>query len=607
MSTSKTTTIPAVAYVRKSTRGKRTGGGEKQEHSLTQQREEVIKLAREKGCDILRWYEDEGISGWKRDAARPGFAKMLADAREKHDFKAIVVDDMDRFSRADARKVIRDVDDLADAGVTTIHAVCGGDFRIGDATDPGEMHRLVAVAMANHEYSRKLSRRVTLARRNAAKEGKRTGGRAPYGLKDDGAGGLVHGNAAHAAVVRWLFEQYGSSPPRTLNWLAGDLNRRKVPAPEGGLWQTRTIAGILRRPAYRGDFAFNRNPDGQFSGIDAKGEVVEKVRMDKEGRLFRVEGKYEPLVDPALFDRVQERLAEQARKVRPGDRRQPKYALSGILRCGHCGSPMCGMPQRTRGSSPTVYRCSGNQNKGKGHCEFWAMREDRILPFVLKLLGEEIKDLAEVQSRTPESIRAPYRERLELRRQKEQEREELAAAIGVAEDNMLKAKDPRTFKSLEDKVTAARDRLDQLDAELADEPRPGGFTQDEFDALLAWHSEFMAKAVSMPVPERLAKPVEPGEYVRHNAFGDGSAVLVDPLVVNEKLQLLGCRVTLWWKTKEVPTRAGNTQRRHELLRGRFRLGQQQGALPRGVLEPAAPRRYLPSGRDGLHRHPPSDG
>jgi DNA invertase Pin-like site-specific DNA recombinase len=173
--------IDAAAYTRKSTKGEHaTATGkrrERQEKSPEQQREEILKHARGR-FRIVRWYEDEA-SGWKREKARPGFARMLADAREQADFKAIVADDADRFSRASYRKVLRDVDDLADAGVEVISCVNGGDFRIADETDAGEAHRLVAVAMANHEFSGKLSRRVTLARRNAAEEGKRTGGPRP--------------------------------------------------------------------------------------------------------------------------------------------------------------------------------------------------------------------------------------------------------------------------------------------------------------------------------------------------------------------------------------------------------------------------------------------
>jgi hypothetical protein len=62
--------IPAVGYVRMSSDG--------QEASPDQQRAEIIKLAELHHCDILRWYQDLGISG---DAThkRKDFQRMIAD------------------------------------------------------------------------------------------------------------------------------------------------------------------------------------------------------------------------------------------------------------------------------------------------------------------------------------------------------------------------------------------------------------------------------------------------------------------------------------------------------------------------------------------------
>src|SRR5262249_39132211 len=157
--------------------------------------------------------------------------------------------------RASWRKAVRDIDDLAEAGVQVISCVKDGDFRIADEHDAGEAHRLIAIAMANHEFCRKLSRRVTLARRTAAEEGKRTGAPGPYGRVSDGAGGLKHGEPAKAEVVRWLFDQFGNHA-RSLGWLAGDLNRRQVPPPAGKAWYAKSVGLLLRQRNYRGDFGF---------------------------------------------------------------------------------------------------------------------------------------------------------------------------------------------------------------------------------------------------------------------------------------------------------------------------------------------------------------
>ena len=62
--------------------------------------------------------------------------------------------------------------------------------------------------MACHEFSTRLSRRIANARLDAAKQGKRSGGQAPYGLANDGKGGLKLGNPKEVRWVRWIFDQF---------------------------------------------------------------------------------------------------------------------------------------------------------------------------------------------------------------------------------------------------------------------------------------------------------------------------------------------------------------------------------------------------------------
>src|SRR6185369_6999955 len=92
--------VSAVGYLRKSTKGERVDGRQRQEKSIDQQKTEIIKLAQTSGYRIVRWYTDAGVSGWKRGAQRPEFYRMLQDAKDLADFKAVLVDDVDRFSRA---------------------------------------------------------------------------------------------------------------------------------------------------------------------------------------------------------------------------------------------------------------------------------------------------------------------------------------------------------------------------------------------------------------------------------------------------------------------------------------------------------------------------
>ena len=328
--------IPALGYLRKSTKGEKADGKKRQEKSIGQQKTESTKLAQAGGFEVLRWFVDEGISGWKRGNARPDFQRMLTEAKALG-AQAVIVDNIDRFSRATVDEVQADAAELRRAGVRWIVTASHGTYDLGKRNDIGEILKFVVAVWSAHEFSRQLSRRISLHRRNAAAEGKRSGSPPPYAWKLDGKGGLVQGDKAQVKIVRYIFQAFADG--MSLNAIAADLNARKVPSPAGKLWQARTLAAILRNPIYKGAFQYNANPDGQFFRVDEKGEVVEKEDLTGKGKLYFKEGVYPAMVDAKLWDKCAKRLAHLSANR---SARKASYALSGILFCGHCGCPMFG-------------------------------------------------------------------------------------------------------------------------------------------------------------------------------------------------------------------------------------------------------------------------
>ncbi len=610
--------VPAVGYLRKSTRGERKGGNgerrQKQEKSIPQQREEITKLARGRFA-VVKWFEDEGVSGWKRGAKRPDFQQMMSEVSSLG-AQAVLCDNIDRFTRATYDDVMEDVRALRKAGVRWVVTASHGEYDL-DAGRRNDIAGIITFATAvwmAHEYSRNLGRRIARARRDAAEDGKRTGGPVPYGLADDGKGGLQPGDPAKAGVVVWMFEQFVNHL-RSLHWLAGDLNSRKIRGPIGGPWYAKTIGNLLRQRAYRGDFLFNRYRRGQFFGIDADGEITDAAELDGPGKLYLTERAYErPLVDPELFDKAQIRLDTLANN--PSRRKRAGYPLTGVLFCAHCGSPLHGVQVRRRSGrrSPTVYRCSGNSLHGQGTCRQHQIREDRILPFILRALGEEVADLTTLYGKPPDELCAQDKQRAERRAQLQAERDKLASVIGRAEENMLFSDDPRTRKSLDARITALRDELERLDAKLAEPTDEGASMREKATALAAWWDQFTAQAVCVPTRYWMENPDNPDEHLN-------LAVTADPRKVNEALLDIGCEVKLKWKAEtftsmqykdmEGTLRGGNPKKRYVVTGGRFRLGQQKGTLHKGqFLGRTDCRRASPpcASRPGARRsRPPARG
>src|SRR5262249_27105843 len=137
--------IKAVAYTRKSTRGEQVDRNgkkkERQEKSLSQQKSEILKLASGR-FEIVAWFEDEGVSGWKRDDERPDFKAMLEQVKSLG-ARAIACDSLDRFSRASVNETQADANALHLAGVRWIATASHGDYDLGSENDIGEIIRFV--------------------------------------------------------------------------------------------------------------------------------------------------------------------------------------------------------------------------------------------------------------------------------------------------------------------------------------------------------------------------------------------------------------------------------------------------------------------------------
>ncbi len=590
--------IPAAMYVRKSTKGLDSDGGERQERSIPDQTSEIEKLARSEVCKILRRYADEGIRGWKRGADRPGFAQMLADAQRFGDFKVIIVDDVDRFTRASWRKAVVDVQALADAGVEKIISARDGTFNIVDEDDAGEAHRLVAIAMANHNFSRKLASRELRGQvSRVSKEGKRSGGRAPYGTIGvrDGRGKIasltpsttrvstVSGSKTEHAVLLRIFKRLVVSK-HCPNQIAADLNRDGIPSPRGKRWYSSKIRDILKNPAYRGDLTFGRRQQGTFFVLGKDGTTIldaKKGKMKRQYKLgepaIRIEKAWPPIVPVKLWDAAQKRLAEITERRFRGPNRvgDPVFPLFGVLYCDHCGMKLNGCrPGSYKEGTKRNYRIyTHGGDAGHARCPSGgtpSIREDRILPIVLRMLGEEIADLGQVVPSPPEELVEPGRGRRKGRDGVIAERDSLKQKIERAAEYVLDAPDAATAKIIYAKIAKLREELKRLDAELEVDREPD-YRQEDWEALNAHWNEFESKALSMPISPDANIAFVGG--LMQDPMSDESAILVDPLLVREFLATIGAELRLRWKT--TPKKSKN---HYEWLGGRFRLGQKTGRI-----------------------------
>jgi DNA invertase Pin-like site-specific DNA recombinase len=325
--------VPACVYYRRSTL--------KQEDSIERQRSQVVPYADKHGYAIVKEYVDEGISG-SEETKRKAFMAMLKDAA-KGQFKAILVDDADRFARFDSITYGYYVKPLRDAGVFLVTVAQG---TIDWNSFAGRITSAALSESKNTEQAA-LSRRVLSQMLLLAKQGKHLGGKPLYGLRLVREAVEVPGKGVRLVPVRYepdglkaeavklIFRLYDEG--RTLAQIRVALHDRGIPSPGGKEWWGRhTILAKLTHPKYTGAMSWGHKASGKRYR-QRNGEMHERTPGEKQNARNRTEDcvvvpdQHEPLVSQEMFARVQARL-RGGRKVKgkePGSGGQ--FTLSKIL------------------------------------------------------------------------------------------------------------------------------------------------------------------------------------------------------------------------------------------------------------------------------------
>ncbi len=314
--------------------------------------EDQISLCRSyadrEGLGVTHTYEDRARSGGSV-MGRDGLLRLLDQARERS-FDVVIVEALDRLSR--------DMEDLA--GIHKRLSFLGIEIR---AVHEGVVNTVLVGlrGLVGQLYREDNAHKV---RRGQA-------GRVSKGLA---GGGLTYGYAAvpgrsgervivdsEAQVVRRIFQEYVDG--RTPREIAHNLNNDRVPPPRGRAWNASTIngnrercAGILQNELYVGRLVWNKirmvkDPD--------TGKRLSRPNPKSDWQISKV--PHLAIVSPDLFEAAQRRRQERNR-AHPSHQRRPRRMLSGLLRCGACGSGMATNGQDKSGR--VRIRCSAAKESG---------------------------------------------------------------------------------------------------------------------------------------------------------------------------------------------------------------------------------------------------
>lgn len=356
--------------------------------AIDRQREDCLKIARDRGWEVVEQYVDQSKSATDKTKRRPAYDKMVADF-EAGKFDAIICWDLDRLTRQ-PRQLEDWIDAAQERGLLMVTANGEADL----TTDSGRLFARVKAAVARSEVERK-SVRQSRSHIQRAQQGRAPKGVRPLGYATNGDIVEEEAVAVHAifknfaiedgpsiaSIAKGLSGESGPTIPKDLphlpkhsRTLVIERNERRAseglqprPVPEDGRWSSSTVLGILRNPRYAG-----------YSVYTDRNDRAENKRRTWHAQILRddqgepVMGQWTPIVDPSVWWNAQSRLDSPERITNRTGSTARKHIGSGLFLCGICEQPVKAHSQR--------YRCEGHMMRSR----------EQIDQFVLAVIRERL-------------------------------------------------------------------------------------------------------------------------------------------------------------------------------------------------------------------------
>lgn len=360
--------------------------------SLPDQFRQMRQWCESKGYHVVREYEEPGLTA--TDDRRPVFQEMIADAMSRpKPFDMIVTLTTSRFFR-DATSARLYKHRLKKCGVK----VAATHQPVSD--DPMGEFAEGMFELTDQLESRMNAFHTLRAMKENARQGYFNGSRVPYGyaLEELDLKGR-HGNKKRlvicppeAEIVRKIFSLY-IERGLGLKGVAAELNEKEILRREMP-WSFSTIGELLANRIYIGEYYFNRYEVVEMEQEEGK---VSKRRRSYESstRLVKVEKPESEWINVAVEPIISEELHELARKKRhqrrPDVVRGPRLLsspllLTGVLKCGHCGSALT----IATGKDYRYYKCTRKIKHHKDACPSKAVPMDRFDAAILEALANRI-------------------------------------------------------------------------------------------------------------------------------------------------------------------------------------------------------------------------
>lgn len=318
---------------------------------------------------IDRWYEDDGVSGYKFD--RPAFTQLREDLEK--DIDILFAKDFSRIGRHNA-KVLLFLDDFHEGEKRLI--VVDDDY---DSEKPDD--DIVGIkTWYNEKYVKDTSKKIKRVLSARQKEGSLLT-HVPFGyVRNEKNKAIIEIVPKEAEQVKMVYQLYVQG--MGYRKIASHLNENNISTPSmirrereiidgkiskrqiASLWSDGMIKDMLDNDFYIGNYRLHKRARIVIHGTD------KRVPKEKHN-LF--ENHHTPIIDKPTFDLVQEIKVKRNKHNYRGSRGQwlgteIPNPFGSCLFCKDCGNRLTPIVRTTTSRERKYYICSTYNTKGRSYC-----------------------------------------------------------------------------------------------------------------------------------------------------------------------------------------------------------------------------------------------
>lgn len=457
------------------------------EEQLTSYRNQIEhythKIKQNADWKLVGIFADEGITGVmakKRDE----FLKLIDLCRDGK-VDVIITKSISRFSRnvADTIKYVRELKALN-------VAVIFEKENIDTSKMTSEMILDMYGVFAQAE-SESISDNVRMGKRFGYKSGKvpmQYGQILGYRRGEDDEPEIVPEEAKIIELIYYKFLE-GWSLPKLSKYL--EENGYKT-AKGSTAWSKATIRGILTNEKYKGDVLMQKS-----YVVDLFSKKVAK--NNGELPMYLVKNHHKPIIPREVWDKVQVVIAKRNNIKSATDmnmmkkgRYSSKYALTGLVICGDCGSQYRRTTWTANGKH-IVWRCVNRLTNGKDACGTSpTIDEERLHTGIVKAMNSMIDGKEKIQSllngSIAEILAAPdsHKEIISLKKEIDDKNEDILQMIADGVKNRESRADiTAKCRDEYEKIKALQEKLNIAEVNSQMEKESGGRLREIYDTISA--------------------------------------------------------------------------------------------------------------------------